>query len=462
MQNHEIQEKTRQTNLERYGVECPSQSLDVQAKIKQTNVERYGAESPQQNKNVQHKTLQTIRERYGVENLSQNSEIRGKIKQVVLDRYGVANIFCDKSIQAKIKQTNLERYGAENPMQNHEIQEKTRQTNLERYGVECPSQSLDVQAKIKQTNVERYGFACTMQNPEVQQKAWNTKLKKGYDCYHSKPEYAILEWVRQYYPEARAAAANGRQIDVLIPSLNLAIEYNGLWWHCDSCQAPKTKKYHIEKQRALKEKGIRTIFIWENEWEGRQEQAKNLLLAAMKIPTVRLGARKCEFREIGHKQALVFIHENHIQPIKKKQKISLGCFHEGTLVAVATFGLHHRNSKEIALTRFCCLPGYHIAGALSKFSKMAFAHFGKPLVSWADLMKSEGTGYVAAGWKVDKILKPDYFYIDTKHSCKIVSKQSRRKSSAKTPEGMTEAEHAKLDGLARCWDCGKIKFVFNG
>ena len=415
------------------------QSQEVQAKVKQTNLERYGVENP-----------------------LQSQEVQAKVKQTNLERYGVENVFSNADIQKDARDTRLQKYGTAVPFRCKDSVEKARKTNLERYGVEYPTQNEGVREKVKQTNLERYGVEYPTQNTEILTKSWMTRITNNPDPFHSQGEIEILEWVRQYYPDARAAAANRHQIDVLIPSLNLAIEYNGLWWHCDLCQTPRDRGYHMEKQKSLKEKGIRSIFIWENEWQDRQEQVKNLLLAAMGISTVRLGARKCEFREIDPIEAQRFVNDNHIQLLKIPPQYALGCFHEDVLVAVTTFGLHHRNGKEVVLTRFCCLPGHHISGALSKFSKMAFAHLQQPLVSWADLMKSEGTGYVAAGWRKDGVLGPDYFYIDTKHSCKIVSKQSRRKSSAKTPEGMTEAEHAKLDGLARCWDCGKIRFVFNG
>jgi hypothetical protein len=458
-QHKEIQKKIRRTNLEHLGVEFPTQSESVREKVKQTNMERYGFENAVQNPEVREKAKRTTMEHFGVENSMQSPEVRDKAKKTIMELYGVEHVTQNPEIYKKIKKTNLERYGVEHVMQNPEIHKKIKRTNLERYGFENPMQNQDVKQKVKQTTMEHFGVENAMQHQDVMAKSWQTKKDNG-SQKHSKGECEILEWVKRHHPDARSAHMGRYQIDVLIPSLNLAIEYNGLWWHCDSCQSPKDRNYHIEKQRTLKEKGIRTIFVWENEWQDRQEQTKNLLLAAMNISTVRLGARKCEFREIDPVEAQRFVNANHIQPLKRPPQYALGCFHEDALVAVTTFGLHHRNAAEVALKRFCCLPGYHVSGALSKFSKMAFAHFQQPLVSWADLMKSEGTGYLAAGWKVDKILKPDYFYINPRQKCKIITKQSRRKKAVHTPEGMTEAEHAKLDGLARCWDCGKIKFVF--
>lgn len=79
------------------------------------------------------------------------------------------------------------------------------------------------------------------------------------------------------------------------------------------------------------------------------------------------------------------------------------------------------------------------------------------MISWADLRWSDGNGYIEAGWSIEDIIKPDYFYTN---GTKTFSKQSRAKKRQNTPAGMTEYEHAKKDGLYRVYDCGKIRFSY--
>ncbi len=81
------------------------------------------------------------------------------------------------------------------------------------------------------------------------------------------------------------------------------------------------------------------------------------------------------------------------------------------------------------------------------------------IISWCDRRWSQGTGYLRSGWKIDGTIKPDYFYWNIRKKTAI-SKQSRKKGAVNTPGGMTEHEHAKQDGLARIYDCGKIRFIF--
>lgn len=61
-------EKTKQTNLEKYGCKNPFQSEEIKNKIKQTNIERYGVPVPTQNPNIRHKGQITCMEKYGVPN----------------------------------------------------------------------------------------------------------------------------------------------------------------------------------------------------------------------------------------------------------------------------------------------------------------------------------------------------------------------------------------------------------
>ena len=81
-------EKSKATNLEKYGCECPLQNKEVQEKIKATNLEKYGCECPFQNKEVQERIKAINLEKYGCENPYQNKEVRERIKATNLEKYG--------------------------------------------------------------------------------------------------------------------------------------------------------------------------------------------------------------------------------------------------------------------------------------------------------------------------------------------------------------------------------------
>ena len=53
------------------------------------------------------------------------------------------------------------------------------------------------------------------------------------------------------------------EIDIYIPELNLAFEFNGLYWHSE---IKKEKSYHYDKFKKCDELGIQLIQIWEDSW----------------------------------------------------------------------------------------------------------------------------------------------------------------------------------------------------
>lgn len=148
------------------GSGCPICSIE---KTKQTNLIKYGVSNPLQNKEIQEKITQTNLNRYGVEYPSQNKEIQEKVKQTNLDRYGAVTFMFSAIGQEKIKKNIFERYGVEYSGQIPEKIEKTKQTWLTNYGCH-PKQTIEVQEKTKQTNLEKYGAENPQQNKEIQEK----------------------------------------------------------------------------------------------------------------------------------------------------------------------------------------------------------------------------------------------------------------------------------------------------
>ena len=177
-QNQLVSKKTKNTNLEKYGVEHPLQNEQIKRKVKNTNLQRYGYQYGLQNENVKLKKIQTNLQKYGYQYGLQNQQVKQKQKQTNLQKYGVENVFQNQKIKEKIKQTNLEKYGVESVMQSDIFCNKSKQTNLQKYGVEFPTQSQQIKQKIKDTNLEKYGVENVFQNQKIKEKIKQTNLQK--------------------------------------------------------------------------------------------------------------------------------------------------------------------------------------------------------------------------------------------------------------------------------------------
>jgi hypothetical protein len=222
--------------------------------------------------------------------------------------------------------------------------------------------------------------------------------------------------------------------------------------------------FHIKRTEFLKTHSIQLIHIWEHEWLERQEQVKNFLYSKLGLAK-SIGARKCEFRPISNPEARAFCEANHIQGAPNIIELALGAFYEGELIMVTTWSPHHRQRHaEKILSRMCGKFGYHVAGGLSKMTKMAHEALKCPLKTWVHLTLSDGS-YVKAGWTIVDKLAPDYFY---QKGQKAFSKQSFKKDCIKRkhPEvydpSKTEAQMMAEAGYGRVWDCGKITLTYGG
>ena len=60
----------------------------------------------------------------------------------------------------------------------------------------------------------------------------------------------------------------GKELDIVVPSLKLAIEFNGLFFHCDAKKSDPM--YHLHKSIECERQGYRLIQIMSDEWEKKK------------------------------------------------------------------------------------------------------------------------------------------------------------------------------------------------
>lgn len=253
----------------------------------------------------------------------------------------------------------------------------------------------------------------------------------------------------------RKILGNQKELDIYVPGVNVAIEYNGLFWHTEEKLG---KNYHLEKYKMCKEKNINLIQIFEHEWKNRNFQVKSFLKSKLNKNSNKIGARNCQIKEVPNFEAKQFLDTYHILG-KTNFKVAYGLYFKDDLKMLITLGSHHRDSKcELVLSRCISKDDWTVSGGLSRLCTYAKKIHGN-YSTWIDLRWSTGENWLNNGWKMVHILKPDYFYYNLKDKT-VQSKQSRKKSAVSTPDHLSELEHAKIDGLARIYDVGKLKLTY--
>ena len=134
-----------------------------------------------------------------------------------------------------------------------------------------------------------------------------------------------------------------KELDIYIPSKNIAIEFNGLYWHSDSVL--KDKNYHYNKWKASHDQGIQLITVWEDDWRDKRDIVVRMLKHKLGVSEDEVVyARKCQVVVLPKQTAWKFLDDNHIQG-HTFSSVYLGLTVGSELVAVMALTLNNKNTQ---------------------------------------------------------------------------------------------------------------------
>ncbi len=282
----------------------------------------------------------------------------------------------------------------------------------------------------------------------------------------SSSEIELQEYVKSLYTEVifnDRKTIQPLELDIYIPEKNMAIEFDGLYWHSEL--NGKSKNYHLDKTLKCEEKGIQLLHVFENEWLYKKDIVKSIIRSKLNLNQT-VYARKCQIKEVDLKSSNSFLEENHLQG-KDKSSVRLGLFYEGQLVSLMTFGKSRYDKKvEWEMLRFCNKLNTSVTGGASKLFKYFNNQFSpKTLVTYADKRYSSGRLYDTLGFKFSHDSKPSYFYFN-KNELKLFSRLTFQKHKLSKllndfRSNLTERENMKNNGYYRIWDCGNKVYRMN-
>jgi hypothetical protein len=367
-------EKKKITNLERYGVDNYAKIEGYGDLVKEINKEKHG----NKNYNNMEKHKQTMLDKYGVDFYINLPEFRQKSKKTKKDKYGDENFI---NIE-KVKKTKKDKYGDEtfvNPL-------KAKRTNLVRYGVDNYTKTPEFKEKIRNfydkklmdmglniININREeGFVSILCNKGHR---YDSPLQLLYDRINIKTESCLIcnplnshtssgyevqlqDYLKLIYDDEiiyNSRKIIGKELDIYIPKLKLAFEFNGLYWHNE---LKVNSNYHLYKTELCEEKDIKLIQIYEDEWIYKKEIVKSKLLNLFD-KSKQIQVKECEVKEIEDNDIIKeFLNENHILGYIDS-KVKIGLYFKNILVSIMILGESKKtkNSKSpkdsYEILRFC-------------------------------------------------------------------------------------------------------------
>ena len=285
-------------------------------------------------------------------------------------------------------------------------------------------------------------------------------------CTHSSsiPEQEIFNIIKNIYPDTISRHRIDKdEIDIFIPSKNIGIEFNGLYWHSEKF---RTYRWHLDKLTKLRSIGIRMFTIWEDDWKNKRNIVVSQLLSLIE-KTGKIYARATVAKEISKNEADLFIVENHLQGACNSL-YRYGLFHNNVLVSVMTFGknrmIFHDKTYvcEYELLRFCSKQNLTITGGASKLLS-SFMKQIKPssIVSYANYDFSEGNVYMKMGFsKVDKIY-PGYWWCKDGQKFHRSNFMKHKIAHTEEDKNKTAPQLMKERGYYRVWNSGNLKFLWS-
>ena len=253
----------------------------------------------------------------------------------------------------------------------------------------------------------------------------------------------------------------GLELDIYLPDFNLAVEYNGSYWHSDT---KKDKKYHQNKTIACAKKGIHLVHVFEHEWMDTRKRVKitNYLKGLVSEGDV-CYARKLEVREISSQEANDFMYEYHLQD-GVNSKVNIALMNNTEIISVMTLSRPRFDNKyEYEITRYCTKNNIRVVGGAEKLFKY-FVDRYKPssVITYVDISKFTGNVYPRLGFKFVEdnfITQPNYVWVDSNFDVKPRYQTQKQKliEDGLGTQDQTESEIMEGLGYYRVYDSGNLK-----
>lgn len=509
--------KSEKTCIEKYGVKNPMQTFEVKVLLKKSMQEKYGVDHYSQTNEFKDKFKNTCNLKYGSDNPFSNNIIKDRIKETINDNYGVDYPLQSEVLKEKSRKTCLDKYGEEFYSQTEECKSIISDKSMINYGFSNPMKSELVKDKVKITNIKKYGVDHISKTDEFKinikdkrerntYKKYVKLLSENYDVLsysnenfeifhdkcdsissiykglviarnrlnitictncnpigvqHSSLEIELRDFLDENsidYIKSDRSVLGGSELDIYIPSFNIAIEMNGVYWHSELY---KDSKYHLNKTMKCRERGIELLHIWEDDWKTKNIIIKSIILNRLGSINNRLYARKCIINEVNSSDARVFLDENHIQGFSSSS-IKLGLYYDNELVSLMTFGYRFTNGKkEYELIRFCNKINYSIIGSASKLFKNFIKNYGVlEVMSYSDVSMFSGDLYKQLGFTKVSISRPNYFWVVNgirKHRFNFSKKKLIDKGF---DANKTELQIMHDCGYYRVFSCGQEKWIY--
>lgn len=281
----------------------------------------------------------------------------------------------------------------------------------------------------------------------------------------SKPEQEVYNFILSLgvvAEQSNRAVLGGKELDIFVESHNLAIEFNGLFWHSSDDIHNLRKRRHVEKSEMCEQKSIQLLHIQSDEWADSTKQLiwKSMIRARLGKIDQKISARKTVVTSLSHVDTRKFLEENHLQGSVRGTNIALQ--YRGDVVAILVYGKSRFEKNKIEILRMCTKRDMIVVGGMTKLISQLRNAVDQEIISYANRRWSRGNVYRVSGFTQESITPPNYWYV--KNGTSVLSRYQCQKhklgqllKELHRPD-MTEMQNMLAAGYRVIFDCGNFKF----
>lgn len=227
----------------------------------------------------------------------------------------------------------------------------------------------------------------------------------------SKMQHSVSEFIDEIRPDlkiqenVKGLCRGRREVDIYIPELEVAFEFNGVRWH--SSRFNKSSPTH-EKEADCSAKGIDLYTIWDDDWSTRRGVIQRWISQILgEKDQMAYDPSMCIVSEVSTETAQRFLDSYHPMGFVRGT-IYVGLVYGGNLSSVAVFEYRH-DGPECTLLRYASCKD--IPGGFTRIQEYVVNNTGIPEMSATiSLECDKGKYLVDAGWVIHSILPPALVY----------------------------------------------------
>lgn len=293
-------------------------------------------------------------------------------------------------------------------------------------------------------------------------------VKSGFTSFREGEIYALLKSLdmKVFRNVKGVISVSGRplELDLYLPDMKVAFEFNGYYFHSVNGVFPKDKYYHKVKTELCLEKGIKLYHLWE---DTSTDLVKSIVLSKIwKLPN-RVYARNCSLEKVSSQESAKFMTENHVDGSCRVVD-SYALKFNNEIVACLTVRF---NGVYIEIARFACKKMYSVIGGYSRLLSKVMSDYKQSILTYCnrDLSPSyEDNFYANHGFSFLKETSLIMKYYSVKrlelngkliNSNTVVPRQLVQKRLIDDNSGRSERDIAYSIGLIQSYNSGNFVYL---